>query len=332
MSTPQHPLNSKFHAASTTMDVIEGMNLVGKIAIVTGGYAGLGLEAARVLVTAGARVLVPARDTARASKAINAVGGGMEVVPMDLADPDSIDKFARLFLRSGLPIHILINSAGIMASPTLERDERGNELQFSTNHLGHFQLTSQLWPALKSARGARVVSVSSLGHRISDVVFADINFERRQYDGWAAYGQSKTANILFAVELDKRGQEHGVRAFSLHPGGIVTGLAKHMSVESLKKAGNIDENGDPVIDPARDMKSIPQGAATHVWCAVSPLLNGKGGVFCANSDVAPVFVENAGSDHAEAKKLGVAAYAIDPDSAARLWSISEEMTGVRWSI
>ncbi len=333
MTTPQTPIQSGFSSASTSVDVIRGINLVGKVAIVTGGYAGLGLEAARTLASAGARVIVPARDMARAAKAVAEVGGGIEIQPMDLSDPQSIDAFARRFIASGLPLHILINSAGIMASPTIERDARGNEMQFSTNHLGHFQLTMRLWPALKKAEGARVVSVSSMGHRFSDVVFDDVNFEQRAYDGWKAYGQSKTANILFAVELDRKGAEHGVRAFSLHPGGIVTNLARHLSVEALQKAGHIDENGDPVIDPAKDMKSIPQGAATHVWCAVSPLLEGKGGVFCANSDIAPLADEGESFEFGQRDRRvsSVTSYAIDPQSAERLWALSEDMTGVSFT-
>lgn len=319
MFTPQTPLGSGFTAHSTTLDVIRGIDLIGKLAIVTGGYAGLGLEAARTLVSAGARVIVPARDMARARRSISDIGGGIEVRPMDLTDPASINAFAHGIVQSGMSLHILINSAGIMADPNLARDARGHELQFSTNHLGHFQLTMRLWPALRRAQGARR-SVSSLGHRFSDVVWDDINFESRTYDGWSAYGQSKTANVLFALELDRRGRSQGIRAFSLHPGGIVTGLAKHLPVERLKEMGNLDANGEPVIDPDRDMKSVPQGAATHVWCAVSPLLEGKGGVFCANSDIAPLFEGH------EPPAYGVMPFAVDQESAERLWDVSETMT------
>ena len=333
MTTPQTPLGSGFTAYSTALDVITGVDLTGRLAIVTGGYAGLGLEAARTLASAGARVIVPARDVERARRAIAEIGGGIEVHPMDLTDPASIDSFARGIVQSGLPLHILINSAGIMALPELVRDARGNELQFSTNHLGHFQLTLRLWPALLRAGEARVVSVSSLGMRFSDIVWDDIHYERRGYDGWSAYGQSKTANVLFAVELDRRGREHGVRAFALHPGAIVTGLARHIAPEHLQAGGYVAADGWPVIDPDRDMKSVPQGAATHVWCAVSPQLRGKGGVFCANCDVTGVF-EGApslswGPD--EGRNYGVSAYAIDPDAAKRLWTVTEAMTGARLS-
>lgn len=327
MTTPQKPLGSGYTAHSTTLDVIRGNNLTGRLAIVTGGYAGLGLEAARTLAEAGARVIVPARAVDRARRAIAEVGGGIEVRRMDLNDPESIESFSRGIVQSGLALDILINSAGIMASPELERDARGNELQFSTNHLGHFQLTNRLWPALRRARGARVVSVSSLGHHLSDIDWDDINFERRAYDGWAAYGQSKTANILFAVELDRRGRDDGIRGFSLHPGGIVTGLARHIPVEQLKEAGNIDQKGEPVIDPDRDMKSIPQGAATHLWCAISQQLEGSGGVFCLNSDIAPV---DMGEISPDGRRIyGVAPYAVDPASAQRLWEVSQAMTQVR---
>lgn len=332
MLTPQQPIGSGFSRASTTADVIKGADLVGKVGIITGGYSGLGLEAARTLVSAGARIIVPARDVERARKAIAEAGGGMEVQSMDLTDPVSIDTFARDFVEMGLPLHFLINNAGIMALPELKRDAQGNELQFATNHLGHFRLTLRLWPALQRAGAARVVSVSSAGHRFSPVVFDDINFERRDYDPFKAYGQSKTANILFAVGLDRRGKDDGIRAFALHPGGIAgTNLGTHVGVEMLKKTGFVDENGRPVIDLARDLKSVPQGAATHVWCAVSPQLDGKGGVFCADSDITPVLPAGGSSDLTEDRAnrgTGVEAYAVDPDAAEKLWHKSEEITNI----
>lgn len=333
MTTLQKPLGSGFTGYTTAIDVIRSIDLTGQLAIVTGGYAGLGLETARTLASAGARVIVPARDVNRARKMITEIGGGIEVRPMDLTEPVSIDTFAHGIVQSGMPLNILVNSAGIMALPELARDSRGNEMQFSTNHLGHFQLTLRLWPALLRAHGARVVSVSSLGHRLSDIVWDDVNFERRAYDGWSAYGQSKTANVLFAVELDRRGRDYGVRAFSLHPGGIVTGLSKHMSIEQLKNMGNLDANGNPVIAPERDMKSIPQGAATHVWCAVSPQLNGRGGVFCANSDITGVLEDGMLNPSNQPKELTLDAmpYAIDQVAAQRLWKLSESMLNISFS-
>lgn len=333
MSTAQLPIGSGFSRASTTADIIRGIDLVGKVAIVTGGHSGLGLETACTLASAGARVIVPARDVERARRAIAEASGGMEVQSMDLTDPRSIDDFARCFIETGLPLHLLINNAGIMALPELKRDAQGNELQFSTNHLGHFRLTMRLWPALRRAGGARVVSVSSAGHRFSPVVFDDINFERRDYEPFKAYGQSKTANILFAVALDQRGKDEGIRAFALHPGGIAgTNLGTHVGLEMLKKTGFVDENDRPIVDLSRDLKSVPQGAATHVWCAVSPQLDGKGGVYCADSDITPVLPKSGSIDLAtddRANRLtGVEAYAIDPGSAEELWRKSEEISNI----
>ena len=252
---------------------------------------------------------------------------------MDLLDPASIDGFAETFLASGRPLHILVNSAGIMALPTLTRDSRGYECQFATNHLGHFQLVARLWPALRQANGARVVSVSSWGHHYSPVVFDDPNFNHRPYDPWVGYGQSKTANILFAVELDKRGKAEGIRAFSLHPGSIVgTGLEKHVSAEQLRAAGVIDEHGNPVLDSSRNLKTVAQGAATSVWCATSPQLNGMGGVYCENADIAPLETSDDKTrweigDSTRSRHTGVMPYAVDSEAANHLWVLSEQLTG-----
>lgn len=332
MPTEQTPIGSGFTAASTTSHVIAGLTLIGTVAIVTGGYSGLGRETVRTLSSAGARVIVPARDVDRAKKGLEGLAG-VEIEAMDLLDPSSIDAFAHRFIESGLPLQMLVNSAGIMAIPELTRDPRGHEMHFATNHLGHFQLTARLWPALKSTERARVVSVSSMGHRFSPVVFDDIDFANRAYDPWAGYGQSKTANILFAVELDRRGRDDGVRAFSLHPGGIPgTGLEKHVPAADLVAAGVTDSEGVPQIDPTRDVKSIPMGAATQVWCATSPRLDDMGGVFCVDSDIAPLVRADPQSfsvteSHSGRRDNGVARYAVDAQAAERLWAISEQMTG-----
>jgi Dehydrogenases with different specificities (related to short-chain alcohol dehydrogenases) len=323
----QTPIPSGFNAGSTASDVIAGIDLSGKTAVVTGGYAGLGLETARVLRDAGAHVIVPARDMAKARKALDGEAG-IEVLPMDLADPASIDAFAKQVVDRGGPVHLLINNAGVMACP-LERDARGYERQFATNHLGHYQLTVRLWPALQKARGARVVSVSSRGHRYSSVVFDDPHFEHREYDPWASYGQSKTANILFALGVDKRGKADGIRAFSLHPGAIVTDLARYMSEEEMRNFGAIDEHGQPVVDIERGMKSVAQGAATSVWAATSPMLDGKGGLYLEDSDIAPI-LDDATVAAEDLRNLhGVRPYAIDPDAADALWELSEKQTGIR---
>lgn len=251
---------------------------------------------------------------------------------MDLLEPGSIDAFAARFVESGTPLHLLINNAGIMACP-LTRDARGFEYQFATNHLGHFQLTARLWPALARAQGARVVSVSSRGHWFSPVNFEDPNFEHRAYDPWLAYGQSKTANILFALELDQRGAQAKVQAFSLHPGGIVeTGLGKYMTREQIRAAGGYDENDNPVVDPSKGLKSVEQGASTIVWCATSPKLDGLGGVYCEDNDVAPLNEEKSeqAAPNVEAMNRGGAKpYAIDSDNARRLWELSERFLGFK---
>ncbi|CAM4462766.1 NAD(P)-dependent dehydrogenase (short-subunit alcohol dehydrogenase family) [Paenibacillus endophyticus] len=335
MTTKQTPIGTGYGASSTAEDVIRGINLSGKIAIVTGGYSGLGLETVRVLRSAGAKVIVPTRDRNKAAAALADIDG-IEIEGMDLLDPASIDAFAEKFLASGQPLHILVNSAGIMASP-LTRDSRGYESQFATNHLGHFQLVARLWPALCKANGARVVSVSSWGHHFSPVVFDDPNYERRNYDRWGAYGQAKTANILFALELDKRGHADGVRAFSLHPGSIVgTGLEKHLSNEELRAAGVIDENGQPVLDPTKNLKTVGQGAATSVWCATSPQLNNRGGIYCENCDIAPLGQDAESEFHLDNNSTltdsGVMPYAVDPDAAERLWRLSEQLIGLTFAI
>lgn len=316
-----------FGAATTTREVIDGVDLTGKVAIVTGGYSGLGLETTRTLALAGARVIVPTRDRTKAELALGAMSR-VSIEPMDLLDPASIDLFAQRFLSSGDALHILINCAAIMACP-LTRDARGYEAQFATNHLGHFQLVERLWPALIKARGSRIVAVSSRGHHFSSVNFEDPNFERRPYDRWAAYGQSKTANSLFALAVDARGRRDGIRAFSVHPGGILgTGLAKYLSKKDLESVGVIDQHGKPILDPSKQLKTVEQGAATIVWCATSDELEGFGGVYCENCEVAQIVSE---SDLAAivrgdtTRRFGVMPYAIDQELAGRLWTLSEQL-------
>ncbi|MEO8702453.1 MAG: SDR family NAD(P)-dependent oxidoreductase [Kofleriaceae bacterium] len=318
--TPQQPIGSGFGAASTAAEVIRGVDLTGKVAVVTGGASGIGVETVRALRGAGATVIVPARDPVRAAVAL--AGLEVDLRAMDLIDPASIDRFAATVTGS---VHMLVNSAGIMATP-LERDARGYELQFATNHLGHFQLVQRLWPALQRAGGARVVSVSSWGHRFSPVVLDDLNYERREYNPWIGYGQSKTANILFAVALDARGQADGIRAFALHPGTIVdTNLGKHVTVAELRKAGVLDANDQPIRDPSRQLKTVEQGAATSVWCATSPQLAGMGGVYCENADIAPVIGDGTADRQLASRPNGVLPYAIEPGLAERLWRASEQL-------
>ncbi|MEV4605047.1 SDR family NAD(P)-dependent oxidoreductase [Amycolatopsis sp. NPDC049253] len=332
MPSPQQPIGSAFDAASTAADVVRGIDLSGKVAIVTGGHSGIGLETTRALCSAGATVVVPVRSPERARTALDGIDG-VEIDRLDLADPASVDRFAEGFVASGRPVHMLINNAGIQGVP-LSRDARGCEAHFATNHLGHFQLTTRLWPALRRAGGARVVNVSAWINRIAPLVFDDIHFERRDYDGLQAYGQSKTANCLFSVALDEHGAGEGIRAFALHPGLIVgTNLSPWMTQEQLRSMGLIDEHSAPVIDPESDRKTPQQGASTTVWCATSPQLDDMGGVYCENNEVSPL-VSPSPEDAAlmtgrTQTPPGVVQHSIDPHAAARLWELSEQLTDTK---
>lgn len=320
MPKPQAPIGSGFGAATTAAEVIKGIDLTGKTVIVTGGYSGIGIETVRAFRSANAKVIIPTRDMSKArANLVDMPDVVLET--MDLLDPASIDAFAKLFLNEIRTLHILVNNAGVMAAP-LTRDRRGYESQFAINHLGHFQLTCQLWPALVRAQGARVVALTSYAHRRAGIDFHDPNFERREYDPWIAYGQSKTANSLFAMALDSIGQSRGVRAFAVHPGGIVTGLIRHMSHAEIDASKILDESGEPIIDPENNKKTPQQGAATSVWCATSPELNNMGGVYCADCEIARALPsDNSLEMH------GVRPRAIDPVAAGRLWQLSEVLTG-----
>jgi NAD(P)-dependent dehydrogenase (short-subunit alcohol dehydrogenase family) len=316
MTSKQAPIGSGFGARTTAREVLGDRRLDGVVAVVTGGYAGVGVETTRVLSDAGATVIVPARsiDKARASLAGMA---RVEIESLDLTDARSIDAFAARLLASGRPVHLLINNAGVMATP-FARDARGFESQLATNHIGHFQLTARLWPALVRAGGARVVALSSRGHARAGVDFDDPHFERRPYDKWLAYGQSKTANALFALALDGRGEGRRVRAFSVHPGAIPeTDLGRSMSPEEMRAAVEMASKMTP------GLKTPPQGAATTVWCATSSRLDGMGGVYCEDCDVAT----SVPADFRE--PYGVRPWAMAPELAERLWTASEAWTGVR---
>lgn len=320
----QQPLGSGFNARSITSDVIKGTDLNGKIAIVTGGNSGIGLETTKTLAAAGATVIVPARDVEKARKNLQGIAN-VEIEAMDLASPASVDEFANRFLASHRPLHLLVNNAGIMWVP-LRRDDRGFESQLATNYLAQFQLTARLWPALKKANGARVVNVSSQGHQFAPFNFEDPNFQYRAYETLQAYGQSKTAVNLFSMELDNRAQAFNIRAYSLHPGSIAgTELAREAPPELFQKMGLLDADGNILPEVAASLKTIPQGAATTVWCATSPMLNTIGGVYCEDGDVAPLAAGDGVS-------TGVKPYAVDETNAKKLWTLSEEMTGIHFNI
>lgn len=311
MTDHQKPLGAGFGARTTAGDVLASIDLSGKRAVVTGGHSGLGLETTKALAGAGAKVVVASRDPMSATTAIAGIGG-VSVEQLDLSHMDSVRSFADRILAASIHIDMLINNAGIMACPEM-RVGPGWEAQFAINHLGHFALTNRLWPALEG--GARVVSVSSAGHHNSPIRWDDMQFAHG-YDKWLAYGQSKTANALFAVHLDRLGRESGIRAFSLHPGKIFTPLQRHLSQTEMTAAGWLDADGSPA-DPT--FKTPEQGAATAVWTATTPKLAGFGGLYCEDCDVA------VRAETTDELFVGVQAYATDPDEAERLWRRSAEL-------
>ena len=299
------PIGSGFGWASTADEVLAGVDLTGRLAVVTGGYSGIGAETTRALAMAGAHVVVPARrvEVARAT-----IADVAEVEELDLADLASVRAFAGRFLATGRRIDIMINSAGVMACPET-RVGPGWELQFAANHLGHFAFVEALRPAF--ADDVRVVAVSSAGHQHSDIRWDDLHFERG-YDRSLAYGQSKTANVLFAVQLHAQ----GVAAFAVHPGKILTPLQRHMERRDMVAAGWVDEEGNG-IDPT--FKTPQQGAATQVWAATSPKLAGLGGLYLEDCDVAR-------PNNTAEKGWGVRDYAVNLVSAERLWGLSAQLT------
>jgi NAD(P)-dependent dehydrogenase (short-subunit alcohol dehydrogenase family) len=319
----QVPLHTPFTAASTAADVLHGIDLSGREAIVTGGHGRLGREVTRALAAAGAAVTVASRDTARAADVVEGIRG-VRVEQLDLTDPDSVDAFAARWGETGRPLHMLINSAAVLFGPQRRLDSRGHELAFATSHLGHFQLTRALLPALRAAGGARVVTVTSGAARIGEIRWDDLDFTAG-YDPVAAYAQSKRANVLFTVELDRRVAPEGIRALAVHP-GVVIGPGPHAPerLGAYRAQGLVDEHGTTVIDPEAGKKTVDQGAATIVFGATSPLLDGIGGVYLKDNDVAvlddrelPMTPDSIPADANSAM--------LDPADAQRLWDLSERL-------
>jgi len=311
LSDDQRPLGSGFGAHTTAAEVLAGVDLTGRTALVTGGYSGIGLEVVRALHAAGAHVLVPARRPELAAAELTGLER-VRVGELDLADQASVAAYAETVTER---LDLVILNAGVMACPETRTPE-GWELQLATNHLGHFALVARLWPRI--AEGARVVSVSSLGHHHSGMRWDDPWWERG-YTKWGAYGQSKTANVLFAVHLDELGRDRGVRAFSVHPGAIITPLGRHLTEADLADVLVLDEHGNAELP---DFKTPEAGAATAVWAATSPMLDGLGGLWLEDCDVGPWAAEDG------LNAVGVKRYAKDPAEAERLWAWSVEQTGV----
>ncbi|GAA1988880.1 SDR family NAD(P)-dependent oxidoreductase [Nocardiopsis rhodophaea] len=313
----QMPVQSGFTAASTAEQVMADIDLHGTTALVTGGYSGLGLETTRALAQAGARVIVPARRPRLARNRL--IDVECTIVPMDLADLTSVHRACEQLLDAEAKLDLVVAAAGVMASPE-RRVGPGWESQFAINHLGHFVLLNLLVPLLARGGGARVVCYSSAGHHLSDIRWDDPHFDSG-YDKWVAYGQSKTANVLFAAHLDELGRSDGVRAFSLHPGPILTELQRDLTRAEQVELGWIDTDGHII---GRGFKTRSQGAATGLWAATSRTLDGRGGLYCENCDIAPLAAPDGSMDDG-----GVRNYALDRESAERLWRVSTSLTGVR---
>jgi NAD(P)-dependent dehydrogenase (short-subunit alcohol dehydrogenase family) len=303
---------------TTTDEVIEGVDLGGKHAIVTGASTGIGVETARALAAAGANVVLAARNKERTEEAAATIrervpGARVEVGVLDLTSLELVRAFTAWYLDTHDELNLLVNNAGVMYTP-LERTAEGFEMQFGTNHVGHFLLTCLLVPALLAGAPSRVVNLSSGGHVGSDIVWDDPNFERREYDKFAAYGQSKTANILFSVELDRRLGDRGVHAYAVHPGMISTELGRYMTRDDMTALMERAKRGPSGGMPPR--KTLEQGAATSVWAATAPGLEDQGGTYLADCRVT--------DEHAP--------WARDPESAARLWTLSENLVGERFPL
>jgi NAD(P)-dependent dehydrogenase (short-subunit alcohol dehydrogenase family) len=316
-----------FGATSTTDDVLEGVNLKGKRVLVTGVSAGLGVETARALVAHGADVVGAARDLSKAKPATAGVqaaakeGGGLELVELDLASLDSVRVCANALVDDGKPFDLVIANAGVMACP-YGKTADGFETQFGTNHLGHFVLVNRIASLMKP--GSRLVNLSSAGHRYSDVDLNDPDFERTPYDPWAAYGRSKTANILFAVEFDRRHKANGARATAVHPGGIQTELSRHIGEDGLKQLiERVKAATRAAGEPDFKFKTVPQGAATSVWAGAVAAADEVGGRYCEDCHVAEIEPDAA-------KRAGVKPYALNTETAKALWAKSEEMVNERF--
>lgn len=313
-------MTNQFGAKSTTDEVLQGVDLTGKRALVTGVSAGLGVETARALAAHGAEVVGTARDLGKAKRALAEAGAdNVSLVDVDLADLASVRAGADQLLADGRHFDLVIANAGVMATP-FEHTVDGFERQFGTNHLGHFVLVNRIAPLIRE--GGRLVNLASSGHRFSDVDLDDPNFERTPYEPYAAYGRSKTANILFAVEFDRRYRGRGIRATAVHPGGIMTELGRYQSEEDIQKL--LSSSG---LDLSTfEWKTIPQGAATSVWAGVVADADEVGGRYCENCHVTTNVTDGRISAVAE----GVRPYALDPERAKALWAKSEEMVGERF--
>lgn len=311
-----------FGAETTTDEVLDGIDLVGKLVLVTGGTSGLGEETARAMAAKGAHVILTGRNMPKAEAVVAKIkestgNANVEAMEVELDSLASIHKFADAFLSKHKKLDILVNNAGVMACP-FSKTQDGFEMQFGTNHVGHFLLTNLIAPALVAAAPSRIVNLSSRGHHFAPTDLEDPMFETREYNKWIAYGNSKTANILFSVGLEKRLGSKGVHAYAVHPGVIMTELSRHMDEEDFERLQAQTPNA-PIT-----MKSVEAGAATSCYSATAPELEGKGGIYLEDCHIAEEMTDTT-------VRRGVRPYALDPESAEKLWALSEKLVGQSFS-
>jgi len=321
ISGAQKPINSGFSNQSEPKDILKNIDLHNKVAIVTGGYSGIGLETTKALVAVGANVIIPAKRPEIANQNLNGVVSETNIIKMDLGDLNSVKNFTNSFKENFNTLSLLINNAGIMACPETRVGDNW-ESQFAINHIGHFLLTEELMNTMANTEGSRFVSLSSSAHALTGILWDDIHFNKQPYDKWMAYGQSKTASSLIAIEFNEKMKDYGVEGFSVHPGGIITPLQRHLEKEEMIALGWMDEDGSPSELAKNFFKSPSQGASTTLWCATSNDLNGLGGVFCEDCNIAK---RKSEVDESLQRYFGVADWAIDKDEALRLWELSEKI-------
>ncbi|MAR95581.1 MAG: oxidoreductase [Gammaproteobacteria bacterium] len=321
ISELQKPINSGFNSKSNADEIIKDIDLTGKIAVITGGYSGIGLETTKGLVNAGAEVFIPAKRTSLAAENLQGVVAKEKIIEMDLSDLNSVKSFTDSFKEFNNRLDLLINNAGIMACPET-RIGKNWESQFAINHIGHFLLTKELIPVMSNTEGARFVSLSSSAHSLTPILWDDIHFENNKYDKWMAYGQSKTASSLIAIEFNNRMRDKGISGFSVHPGGIMTPLQRHLENEEMVALGWLKDDGSPSDLAKNFFKTPSQGASTTLWCATSPKLKDVGGVFCEDCDIAK---KKSEVDESLQRYFGVADWAVDTNEASKLWEATENM-------
>ena len=318
ISGQQQPIETGFSSKPEASEVMAGLDLSGKLALVTGGYSGIGLETVRALTDAGAKVFVPSRDVDRAVKALDGIIPAEQIGFMDLADLPSVNTFGESFANSHSKLDLAIFNAGVMACP-LGRTQQGLEWQLGVNHVGHFALLQTLLQSLRNASGARLITLSSIAHRMSPVRFDDMNYQQRDYDKWQAYGQAKSAQSLMAVELDRREKDNGLRALSVHPGGIFTPLQRHLGNAEMAEFGWTDADGNPSAVAAKLFKTTTQGCATSLWAATASVLDDTGGLYCEDCNVSEVVPDDSNAF------TGVRQWAIDSAIAERAWKETETL-------